>query len=101
MASPTMTDSFLKSITASSLLGQLEQKAKRIQSLTDKVRSAIPGAEREHVLAAAFHDDTLVITTDSAAWSTRIRFAQDELRASLNAQGEKTFVHLKVRVGKE
>jgi hypothetical protein len=96
-----MTDSFLKSIAASGLLGQLEQKAKHIQSLTDKVRNAIRGPEREHVLAAAYHQDTLVITTDSAAWSAQIRFAQDDLRQALVAQGEKVFVHLKVRVGKD
>jgi hypothetical protein len=59
----------------------------------------LSGPERQHVLAAAFHEDTLVITTDSAAWTAQIRFAHDDLRKQLAAAGEKTFIHLKVRVG--
>lgn len=96
-----MTDTFLKSFATSGLLGQLEQQAKKIQSLTDRVRASLSGPERDHVLAAAYHDDTLVITTDSAAWTAQIRFAQDDLRQSLVARGERVFVHLKVRVGQE
>ncbi len=82
-----------------SALAKLEQRARAVMSLTARVRNTLPGPEREHVLAAVWHDDTLVITTDSAAWTAQIRFAQDELRKQLAAAGEKTFVHLKVRVG--
>ena len=80
-------------------LAKLERQANEVMSLTGKVRQALTGPERLHVMAAAWHDDTLVITTDSAAWTAQIRFAQDELRKQLVAVGEKTFVHLKVRVG--
>ncbi len=82
-----------------SALVKLEQRANAVMSLTAKVSKALSGPERQHVLAAAWHDNTLVITTDSAAWTAQIRFAQDELRKQLAAAGEKTFVHLKVRVG--
>jgi len=96
-----MTDRFLKSFSTpgGGLLAKLEKRAKRIQSLTDKVRAALPEPQKPHVLAAAYHEDTLVITTDSAAWTAQIRFAQDELRKSLHEQGEKLFVQLKVKVG--
>jgi hypothetical protein len=81
------------------VLAGLEQRAKRVMNLTTKVRNALSEPERHHVLAAAYHEDTLVVTTDSAAWTAQIRFAQDELRKQLAAAGEKTFIHLKVRVG--
>lgn len=80
-------------------LASLERRAHAVMTLTAKVRRLLQGPESRHVLAAAYHDDTLVITTDSAAWTAQIRFAQDELRRQLAAAGEKTFIHLKVRVG--
>jgi len=81
------------------LIAKLEQRAKQVLSLTDKVKQTLSGPEREHVVAAVYHDDTLVVTVDSAAWAAQIRFAQDELRKQLVAHGEPVFVSLKVRVG--
>ena len=94
-------DSPLKPFLANPLgaLAKLERRAHKVMNLTNKVRNTLPDPERQHVLAAAYHKDTLVITTDSAAWTAQIRFAQDDLRRQLCATGEKTFVHLKVRVG--
>ncbi len=80
-------------------LAKLERRAHAVMSLTSKVRKVLPAPENQHVLAAAYHENTLVITTDSAAWTAQIRFAQDELRKQLAATGEKVFVQLKVRVG--
>jgi hypothetical protein len=80
-------------------LAKLEQRAREVMTLTAKVRQVLPDPERQHVLAAAYHEQSLVITTDSAAWTAQIRFAQDDLRKHLIANGEKTFIHLKVRVG--
>lgn len=95
-----MTSTFKSFLSDDSgALANLEQRAKRVMSLTAKVRNALAGPERQHVLAAAYHEDTLVVTTDSAAWTAQIRFAQDELRKYLVESGEKTFIHLKVRVG--
>ena len=95
-----MTSTFKPFLTdESGALAQLEQRAKQVMNLTTKVRNALAGPERQHVLAAAYHENTLVVTTDSAAWTAQIRFAQDELRKHLSAAGEKTFIHLKVRVG--
>lgn len=80
------------------LLANLERRAGQVLSLTNKVQRALEGAERQHVLAAVYHEDQLVITVDSAAWAAQIRFAQDELRKQLVAQGEPIFTSLKVRV---
>lgn len=83
------------------LLAKLEQRANEVLSLTGKVRKALTGPEREHVVAAVYHDNVLVITVDSAAWAAQVRFSQDDLRQQLVAQGEPVFVTLKVRVGHE
>lgn len=82
-----------------SALAGLERRANEVLSLTNKVKQALPSPEREHVIAAVYHEDALVITTDSAAWTAQVRFAIDELRKHLSASGEKTFISLKVRVG--
>jgi len=82
-------------------LANLERRASEVLTLTAKVKQALKEPERSHVIAAVYHEDTLVITTDSAAWTAQIRFAIDELRKHLAASGEKTFVSLKVRVGRE
>jgi hypothetical protein len=82
-------------------LAQLERRASEVLTLTGKVKQGLPSPERDHVVAAVYHEDTLVITADSAAWTAQIRFAIDELRKHLSASGEKTFVNLKVRVGRE
>lgn len=83
------------------LLANLERRAAEVLNLTGKVKQALPDPERHHVIAAAYHEETLVITTDSAAWTAQIRFAIDDLRKYLSANGEKTFVNLRVRVGRE
>ena len=95
-----MTSSF-KSFSSElgGTLANLEKRAQKVLNLTDKVRKVLAAPESQHVLVAAYHDDTLVITMDSAAWTAQIRFAQDELRRQLAASGEKVFVQLKVRVG--
>lgn len=82
-------------------LAKLQRRANEVLSLTDKVKQALPTPERDHVVAAVYHEDSLVITADSAAWTAQIRFAIDDLRKHLSESGEKTFVNLKVRVGRE
>ena len=88
-------------INSNGALAKLERRATEVLSLTEKVKQALSEPERHHVIAAVYHDDTLVVTTDSAAWTAQIRFAIDELRKHLCANGEKIFVSLKVRVGQE
>jgi len=88
-------------INSRGALAKLERRAAEVLSLTDKVKQALPETERQHVIAAVYHEDTLVITSDSAAWTAQIRFAIDDLRKHLCANGEKMFVNLKVRVGRE
>jgi len=88
-------------IDSAGALANLERRASEVLTLTAKVKQALDEPQRNHVIAAVYHDDTLVVTTDSAAWTAQIRFAIDDLRRHLVDSGEKTFVNLKVRVGRE
>jgi len=83
-----------------SKIAALEQQAKAALDLLSRVRKALPEPEKNHVLSASYHDDSLVVTTDSAAWSTRLRYQESALREQLVKLGEKPFTVLKVRVGR-
>ena len=82
------------------LFADLERRAQEAQDLTTRVRQALPGEEKDHVISASYRDDTLVITADSAAWSSRIRYLQDSIAESLRAQGETQFAKIRIRVGR-
>jgi hypothetical protein len=82
------------------LFSQLQQRAEATQELTDKVRAALPGNEKEHVISASYRADSLVITVDAAVWTARVRYAHEALRKALEAAGEKPFTKMKVKVGR-
>jgi hypothetical protein len=82
------------------LFADLERRAQETQDLTTRVRQALPGEEKDHVVSASYRDDTLIITTDSAAWGSRVRYLQDSIAESLRAQGETQFTKVRIRVGR-
>ena len=82
------------------ILAELERRAQATVDLAARVRGALPGPEKDHVLSATYKDQTLVILADSAAWATHIRYAQSELLERLRATGETRFTKLKVKVGR-
>ena len=81
-------------------IAALESQAKAALGLLGQVRKVLPEPEKNHVLSASYQDDTLLITTDSAAWSTHLRYRENALREQLVALGERSFTVLKVRVGR-
>jgi len=91
----------MKPVTAGlgPLFAALEQRARATVDLTSKVRNALEGDEKDHVLSASYQGDTLVVTADSAAWCPHIRYAQAALLEKLRAAGETQFTKLKVKVG--
>ena len=82
------------------LLADLERRAQETLDLTTRVRKALDGPEKEHVLSAVYREDTLVITADSAAWGSRIRYMQEGIGEKLRAQGETQFTKIRVKVGR-
>ena len=81
-------------------IAALEQQAKAALGLVDRVRQALPEPDKTHVLSASYHEDTLVVTTDSAAWCAHLRYQENALRERLVTLGEKPFTVFKVRVGR-
>ena len=65
--------------TIGPLFAQLEQRVAAHVELTERVRAALTGPEKDHVVSASCRGDTLVVLADSAAWCPQIRYAQARL----------------------
>ena len=101
-----MTDRFKPlGETVGPLFAQLEQRVAAHVELTEKIRAALTGPEKDHVVSASCRGDTLVVLADSAAWCPQIRYAQAQLLEVLNRAtpnpGEKPVTKVKVRVGRK
>lgn len=101
-----MTDRFKPlGETVGPLFAQLEQRVTAHVELTEKIRAALTGPEKDHVVSASCRGDTLVVLADSAAWCPQIRYAQAQLLEVLNratpSPGEKRVTKVKVRVGRK
>ena len=82
------------------LIARLETRAKAAQDITARVREVLPSPEKEHFLSASYREDTLVISMESAAWCSRVRYEQKALIESLHAIGETRVTKIRVRVGR-
>lgn len=83
------------------LIARLEERARGVQDVTARVREAMPSPEKEHFLSASYREDTLVVSMDSAAWCSRVRYEQKALIDALHAAGETRVTKIKVRVGRQ
>ena len=83
------------------LFSDLERRVQATVDLAAKVRDALNGPEKEHVISASCRESTLVVIADSAAWASHIRYAQEALLERLRTQGETQFTKLKVKVGRK
>ena len=90
--------------TIGPLFAQLEQRVAAHVELTERVRAALSGPEKDHVVSASCRGDTLVVLADSAAWCPQIRYAQARLLELLTSSdlpaSEKRVTKVKVRVGR-
>jgi len=90
--------------TVGPLFAQLERRVAAHTELTERVRAALAGPEKDHVVSASCRGDTLVVLADSAAWCPQIRYAQAQLLKVLTSSdfeaGETPVTKVKVRVGR-
>ena len=90
--------------TIGPLFTQLEQRVSAHVELTERVRAALAGPEKEHVISATCRAGTLVVLVDSAAWCPQVRYAQARLLELLVSDdlgpGETPVTKVKVRVGR-
>ncbi len=64
-------------------LARLIERAASMADLTQAVISALPDPLGTHVVAVNHRADTLVVLVDSAAWATRLRYLEGEIRSRL------------------
>ena len=83
------------------LFTDLERRVQATIDLTAQVRTALQGAEKDHVVSVSCRDETLVVLVDSAAWCPRIRYAHQQVLDAVRATGETRFTKLKVKVGRK
>ena len=90
--------------TVGTLFTQLEQRVAAHVELTERVRAALSGPEKDHVVSASCRGDTLIVLADSAAWCPQIRYAQARLLEVLTSSdfggSETPVTKVKVRVGR-
>ena len=72
-------------------LANLVRRAQEMQSLTERLRGALPREARPHLVSAsrsaAEGDPTLVLIADSSTWASRIRFCAEEVLAAARSEG--------------
>ena len=83
------------------LFSDLERRLQSTVDLTVQVRTALQGAEKDHIVSVACRDDTLVVLADSAAWCPRIRYAQHRCSTRSAPAVRRGFTKLKVKVGRK
>lgn len=81
------------------LFADLERRTREVLDLTARVRQALDGPEKDHVLSASYREDTLVVVMDSAAWSSRVHYMQQALLEKVRSEGETQVTKVRVRVG--
>jgi hypothetical protein len=79
-------------------LSELERRARISTELTARVREALVGPEKDHVISASYRDATLIVTAESAAWASHIRYAQTEVLENVGTATGMSFTKLRVRV---
>jgi hypothetical protein len=78
----------------------LEARTRVMMELSEQVRAALTGDEKAHVISASYRGSTLIVIADSAAWSTHIRYAQEQLLERVRGPSDMRFDKLRVRVGR-
>jgi predicted nucleic acid-binding Zn ribbon protein len=85
-------------LTIAPVLRQRAELARGKQSLLDWLKGRLGTELAIHALAAEMKADTLIVAADTAAWSTRLRYAMAALQPQVSAQWPKiTACQVRVR----
>ncbi len=80
--------------TIDKLIVQIEQQ----KNLLVVVKSVLPENLAEHALHCLIHDDTLLLYTDAAVWSSQLRFYQEAILTALSPLSEQPLKRLQTRL---
>lgn len=70
--------------------------SRKLEQLTMLLRNALPPECDGHYHAAAIHDNTLVIVTDSPVWTTRLRQLGPQILQILKNKTPRKLQHIRV-----
>lgn len=79
-------------------LASLRRRAAYLQRLQAAVEATLPPAARDHVRAADYSDQRLLLLVDSSAWATRLRYQQRAIIRGLAQRLRLGVTHVEVRV---
>lgn len=78
-------------------LGRVLRRARAIESLTERVRAALPDPAAAHVVSVSPAETRLVVTVDGAAWAARLRFLHEDILRAAGEDGKDLAVAVRVR----
>jgi hypothetical protein len=73
-------------LTATPTLRKMAAQAVEKQALIDWIRAQLTDELRPHASGAQLKADTLIVVADTAAWSTRLRYAMGALQAEVTTR---------------
>lgn len=79
-------------------LPRLLQQAQRLQEFTQTLVGTLPPSVGEHCRVGNIAGDTVVLVTDSPAWSTRLRFHTPEILAHFRKRHGLELRSVRIRV---
>jgi len=66
-----------------SLFNRLAQQQSHNNTLLERIRALLASHFRQHLLAATYREEILVLVADSPAWANRIRFENANIQQRL------------------
>lgn len=83
---------------AEGTLSRLLQRSSRLEKLQKRVESLLPAGAVEHCRVINLRDNTLLLSVDSTAWATRLRYLQQAMIAELRDGGLPQLQGIQIRV---
>lgn len=75
---------------------RLVAQSHELSKLTTLLRSTLPPESYGHYHVAKIHDKTLILVTDSPAWTTRLRLLGSEILQTIQHHTEHKLHHIRV-----
>jgi hypothetical protein len=83
---------------SSKALRDLRERLDERSELLLRVRSCLPPRLIDHVISAGLQDGCLTLGTQSAAWSSRLRYVKNDLQTQLHRDHGLAITSVRIRV---
>ncbi|WP_223669471.1 DciA family protein [Kangiella shandongensis] len=79
------------------LLRGLLKQSNSLQSINESVQRLLPEELKGRCVVSEYNQSSLVITAESAVWSTRLRYISSELLANLRKNGHYSLANIQIK----